>query len=158
MTDALRGLAAAALVFLLASPAPAAGGTDTAGDSSDDPAAQAYLEGEKAADAGNWALAVVLFGQAASLDPDDADAYNMLAYSQRRAGDLESAFVNYDKALALDPDHEGAREYLGEAYLAVGDVDAAREQLEALDDICRPGCEAYLELKEAIERWEEDNG
>ncbi len=158
MTTVLRGLAVAALAGSLAAQALAAGGSDTAGDSSGDPSNQAYLEGEKAADAGNWALAIVLFGQAASLDPGNADAYNMLAYSQRQTGDLESAFVNYDKALAIDPDHEGAREYLGEAYLLIGDVEAAREQLEALDEICLLGCEAYFELKEAIEAWEAENG
>ena len=113
----------------------------------------AYSKGIKAADAENWDLAVAHFTEAAQLEPDNADAFNMLAYSQRQVGDLDSAFSNYKLALILDPRHEEALEYLGEAYLLVDDLDSAVAQLEKLDEICSGNCEAFFELRDAVEEF-----
>ncbi len=131
---------AAALLFLAGSAgtALAAGSSSTTETStySSDATTEAFRDGQTAVEAGNWTLAITHFERAVELDPGDADAYNMLAYSQRKNGDLAGAFDNYGKALKVDPDHEQAREYLGEAYLQAGDIDGAMEQLEALDAIC----------------------
>ncbi|MDE0112283.1 MAG: tetratricopeptide repeat protein, partial [Albidovulum sp.] len=118
----------------------------------------AYSMGLEAADSENWKLAVVHFTEAVRLEPDNADAFNMLAYSQRQIGDLESAFSNYEMALAIDPRHEEALEYLGEAYLLVDDLDSAVVQLEKLDEICDGDCEAYFELRDAIEEFRAARG
>lgn len=124
---------------------------------SSDATTQAFRDGEAAVEAQNWQQAIIHFQQAADLDPGDADAFNMLAYSQRKNGDLDSAFTNYNKALVIDPDHEQAREYLGEAYLQAGDLDSALEQLETLDSICWMGCQAYDELEGAIAAYQAAN-
>ena len=50
-------------------------------------------------------------------NPNDADAANMLAYSQRMLGHLDQALQGYARALTLRPHFSAAREYLGEAYL-----------------------------------------
>ena len=60
---------------------------------------------------------------------NDPDILNMLAYTQRKTGELDRAIDNYKRALDLRPDFPQAREYLGEAYLQ-----AALAQLKWLDD------------------------
>ena len=133
--------------------AMAAGSAGPSEDATDPAQIQAFRDGQAAAGNEDWALAVRHFQEAVNLDPKDADALNMLAFSQRHTGDLESAFANYEKALAIDPNHKEAREYLGEAYLLIGDLEGAVGQLEALDDICWFSCEEYDELEEAIEAY-----
>jgi tetratricopeptide (TPR) repeat protein len=49
--------------------------------------------------------------------PGNAEAWNLLAYCQRKTGKLDEAFLNYRKALELKPEFPEAREYLGEAHL-----------------------------------------
>ena len=157
----IRHLAVAGIMMLALSGQVLAAGSSSTSDStstySSDATTQAFRDGQSAVDAGNWGLAIGYFETAVSLDPGSADAFNMLAYSQRQSGGLESAFVNYRQALTIDPDHKEAHEYLGEAYLQAGDLAAAQEQLEALDDICWLGCDALTELREAIETWQADN-
>ena len=83
-------------------------------------------------------------------DPGNADAYNYLAFSQRKLGHLGEALGNYMRALDLDPDHIGAREYLGELYVQLGEMDKADEQLTRLKLLCPLGCEARDDLARAI--------
>jgi len=153
---------AAALLIAIGSlgTALAAGSSSTTETNtySSDATTQAFRDGEAAVEALNWQQAIIHFQQAVDLDPGDADAFNMLAYSQRQSGDLTSAFANYEKALTIDPDHEQAREYLGDAYLQAGDLDGAMKQLETLDSICWLGCQAYDDLESAIAAYQADNG
>jgi tetratricopeptide (TPR) repeat protein len=81
---------------------------------------------------------------------NSADAFNLLAFSQRNLGQHEAAFANYFKALELDPNHKGAREYLGELYVNTGQIDKAREQLAILERICPAGCEELDDLRKAV--------
>src|SRR4028119_909481 len=83
-------------------------------------------------------------------DPGNADAYNYLAFSQRKVGLLDEAMSNYMRPLDLDPDHIGAREYLGELYLQLGQRDKAEEQLAILVRLCPLGCEPREDLAQAI--------
>ena len=83
-------------------------------------------------------------------DPGNADAYNYLAFSQRKVGLLDEAMGNYMRALDLEPDHIGAREYLGELYLQLGQRDKAEEQLAVLVRLCPLGCEPREDLAQAI--------
>lgn len=145
------GLTAAMLA--LSAPAWAAGTTTTAPEE-----VGAFADGKEAVEAANWSEAIAQFTLATEQSPDDADAWNMLAYSQRKAGDLEGAFANYQKALAIDPEHKDAHEYIGEAYLQVGDVAGAEKHLQKLDEICWLGCEQEDELAEAIASWKAANG
>jgi Flp pilus assembly protein TadD len=83
--------------------------------------------------------------------PQNADAWNLLAYSERKTDKLDDAMVHYMKALSIDPKHRDAHEYIGELYLRLGDLEGAKKHLKRLDDICTFGCEQFDELKEAIE-------
>ncbi|WP_201863643.1 tetratricopeptide repeat protein [Microvirga soli] len=94
--------------------------------------------------------ALPLLQRVLAQDPGNADAYNYLAFSQRKLGRFEEAFANYIRALDLDPDHMGAREYLGELYLQLGQREMAEEQLSRLMVLCPLGCEARDELARAI--------
>jgi len=152
MTE-LRILAAAAALALLAFAGPAS----AAGTSSSDDEESAFSAGQQAVEDEDWGAAIEHFTKATRDDPDDADAWNMLAYSQRKSGELTDAFANYDKALSLDPEHKDAHEYMGEAYLQSGDVLGAEEHLAALEAICPTGCEQRDELEEAIAAWKAAN-
>ncbi|WP_299377245.1 tetratricopeptide repeat protein [uncultured Kiloniella sp.] len=95
-----------------------------------------------------------LLQKAIKAEPDNADAYNMLGYSQRKMGNKDVALDYYTKALDLNPRHRGANEYLGQLYLELNNPDKAKERLAVLDKSCTFGCDEYTSLKEAIEAYE----
>jgi len=101
-----------------------------------------YQSGLEADKQGDYDKAIGLYGDVLKLDPDNADALNMLAYSQRKTGKIDEAFENYKKALQLRPDFPEAREYLGEAYIQAafremdtlkGEGQAGQDQLQLLE-------------------------
>ncbi|KKJ75327.1 hypothetical protein WH95_19070 [Kiloniella litopenaei] len=96
-----------------------------------------------------------LLQKAIKAEPDNADAYNMLGYSQRKMGNKDVALGYYTKALDLNPRHRGANEYLGQLYLELNEPAKAKERLEVLDKSCTFGCDEYTSLKEAIEAYEQ---
>jgi tetratricopeptide (TPR) repeat protein len=121
----------------------------------DNPASEA--EGDAEFRAAEWLVkerqfqeALPLLKRVVARDPGNADAYNYLAFSQRKIGLLDEAMSNYMRALDLDPEHIGAREYLGELYLQLGQRDKAEEQLAILVRLCPLGCEAREDLAQAI--------
>jgi tetratricopeptide (TPR) repeat protein len=91
------------------------------------------------------------FEQAVKLDPDYFEAWNMLGYSARQAGDLKASFAAYDRCLTIKPDYDEAHEYRGEAYLLSGDIDRAKAELAWLR---AEGSDEADELAEAIEKAE----
>ncbi|MDP3227629.1 MAG: tetratricopeptide repeat protein [Acidovorax sp.] len=108
-----------------------------------------FAVGKKAIDAKNWALAASSFSKVVAQNPKNADAYNLLGYSNRWLGKYDEAFAAYNKALALDPRHKGALEYSGVAYLKVGQKAQAEAQLAKLQAICAQ-CEETTDLAKAI--------
>lgn len=108
-----------------------------------------FAVGKKAIDAKNWALAASSFSKVVAQNPQNADAYNLLGYSNRWLGKYDEAFAAYNKALALDPRHKGALEYSGMAYLKVGQKPQAETQLARLQAICAQ-CEETTGLAKAI--------
>jgi Flp pilus assembly protein TadD len=106
--------------------------------------------GKLAVKAQDWRAAIDAFSRWVAKEPDNADAYNSLAYSYRKSGNLDLAFKNYREALRLDPKHRGAHEYIGEAYLMAGNIAKAEEHLKILDGLCLLGCSEYDDLKKAI--------
>jgi tetratricopeptide (TPR) repeat protein len=77
--------------------------------------------------------------------PENADAWNLLAYCQRKTGKLDEAFLNYRKALDLKPEFPEAREYLGEAHLQ-----AVLQQIEILRGYGEAGQEELDRLVAAL--------
>ena len=145
-----------ALLLLVPAIALAAGGGG-GGDAAKNQTPE-YTAGLQAIESKDFARAITLLEVAVQRTPDDADAWNQLAYATRKSGDPAKSIPLYQKALALDPRHTGAHEYIGEAYLALGDLAKAKEHLARLNRICLFSCEEYRDLKKAVQAYEKSNG
>jgi len=88
-------------------------------------------------------------------EPENADVYNLLAYTLRNLNELDLAMENYDKALSINPQHDKALEYQGELFLKLGRKDDADKNLIKIAEICPSGCEAHTVLQAAIERFKD---
>jgi tetratricopeptide (TPR) repeat protein len=138
-------------VMVLADGGGGGGGDPAATPKREDPD---YTAGVKAIEAKQYAKAIPLLESSVKRAPNDADAWNWLAYATRRNGDPAKAIPLYEKALALDPKHLGAHEYIGEAYLELNNLPKAKEHLAQLDRLCILSCEQYRDLKNAIQTYE----
>lgn len=101
-------------------------------------------------DTGMYDMAVDKIETMLKDDPENADLYNYLAYSQRKMGDFESAAQNYERALMINPEHAGALEYQGELFLQTGKPEMAQENLARLAQVCGTDCAEYKELSGKI--------
>ncbi len=117
-------------------------------------AAADYNAGKAAVENKQWKVAAQHFNRAATLDPESADAWNMLGYSSRWAGNYKDAFAAYDKALKIDPAHVGAHSYLGVAYVKTDELAKARAQLATVQKLCGSAdCDEYKLLNKAITEY-----
>ena len=136
-------------------------GTAHAAGSSDAPEAKDLAEMVQARDmtkGEHYNQAIPLLNKVIAQQPKNADALNLLAYSQRKTDDVQASLANYKKALAIDPSHKDAHEYIGELYLRMGDLANAEKHLKRLDNICFSGCEQFTELKAAITAYKQKKG
>ena len=151
----LRGSMALALLACgLSGAAGAAGGGGGEGATPAKPEDAQYTAALKAIKAKEYARAIPLLEGVTQREPQNADAYNWLAYATRKNGDPRASIPIYQKALAIDPKHKGAHEYIGEAYLMLGDLPKAKEHLKTLDSLCFITCEEYRDLKRAVQAYE----
>ena len=114
--------------------------------------ARALIAGER------YEEALATLEDVVARDDGNADAWNLIGYSHRKAGSYGPAMDAYAKALAIDPRHTEAIEYLGELHLALDDLAEAERQLARLGEICRSGCDEYDELEEAIASYRAAKG
>ena len=122
---------------------------DTPSVTAQDLTTDAMTEGRQAVQNKNWTLAVVSFKKAATENPKNADAHNLLGYSHRALGKFDDAFAAYDKALAIDPKHKGALEYSGMGYLKTNQQAKAEAQLAKLKTVCA-NCTETASLAKAV--------
>ena len=113
-----------------------------------------YMNGKDQAYNGNYEAAIVYLKKSIEKDSNNADAFNMLGYSNRKLGRNQEAFKYYKNALKLDPRHRGTHEYIGRLYLNLNQLEQAKMHLDKLDSICFLGCDEYSTLKKAIEDYE----
>lgn len=110
-----------------------------------------YQRGGELIEAGRFVEARTALENAVRQDPQNPDALNLLAYSQRKSGQLDEAIETYKQALALRGRFPQAREYLGEAYL-----EASLRELATLrtygQTANRETAELLAVLKEALGR------
>ena len=132
------------LVLLACNGALAAGNPKRA-DADAGPPAE-YAKGLAQVEAGDFEAVVTSFEQALRKSPRDADIVNMLAYSQRKSGQIDRAIHTYQKALKLRPRFPQAREYLAEAYLQ-----AALRELETLEGYGEDASKERDQLIRALE-------
>jgi len=146
-------LAAGAFVFVLPVAVALAAGsssTPTTGSASAD---GEYKMAQASIAQADYYAAMTHLENVLAATPDNADALNLMGFSERKMGKLEESLEYYNKALSLNPNHLGANEYLGELYLEMKDVKKAQERLEVLKNACGGTCEEYTELKEKIEQF-----
>ncbi|MGB0552139.1 MAG: tetratricopeptide repeat protein [Alphaproteobacteria bacterium] len=141
-------------MFLFTGSAHAAGSSDApaATDLAEMLAARDHIKAERYKDA------IPQLQRVVAQQPQNADAWNLLAYSQRKMDDLTASLENYKKALSIDPSHKDAYEYLGELYLRMGNLAKAEKQLKRLDSLCSFGCDQIDELKAAIAAYKKKKG
>lgn len=132
---------------------PVASAADTETNPAKNAASSDYIAGQQAVAAKQWKAAVDAFTRVTLQDPKNADAWNMLGYANRWAGDYKAAFAAYERALALDPHHRGAHSYRGVAYVRTNELVRARAELATLDGLCGRECEEYKLLAKAIAEY-----
>ena len=135
------------LMFAGADPVLAAGTEDTATDTKT--GAAAYATAKSAVDVKDYATAKPILVQLTVDEPGNADAWNLLGYSNRKMGNMDAAAVAYKTALKINPGHLGALEYQGEMYVELGKLDLAKANLEALKGLCGD-CEEFEDLEKAL--------
>lgn len=109
--------------------------------------ASSYAEAQAAAREGRCEEALRLVHHALSLDPTDAEAFNLRGYCLRKTGDLAGAFRAYETALKLRPDFPEARAYLAEAH-----IDAAVALAAGLAEDGPEGAAVLGEVAQALRR------
>jgi tetratricopeptide (TPR) repeat protein len=145
------GAALTAVLFLAAASGAWAMDTGTVSSGPSTPKADDYAAGVKAANSGDYSDALSHLDKVVASDPKNADAWNMIGFSDRKLGKLPDSLNAYEKALAINPGHLGANEYLGELYLQMGDMPKAEAQLARLDQLCSGTCTEYKTLKGMID-------
>ena len=112
-----------------------------------------FAAGKRAIVAGDWNGAIKALSSAGLRDARNADIQNYLGYAYRSLRQLDPAMRHYQQALMLNPRHRSAHEHLGEAYLVQRDLTKAEEHLAALKRICLIPCDEYVDLKQAIAKY-----
>ena len=143
----LAGAAALALTLAATPGLSFDTGTD---DSKTTPAAPTLAEARADITAKDWKHAIDKLSLIVEADPSSADAYNLLGYAFRNAGNSTRAMQAYTRALKLNPNHTGALEYQGVLFVKLGDLDKANANLAKIKGICGTTCEEYEDLAEAI--------
>jgi tetratricopeptide (TPR) repeat protein len=85
----------------------------------DDPAYTYLDEGERYADAGNWAAALKAYMQAVAISPRNPEAHIYVGDAYLRLGKYKEAFASYDEAIRVAPSNADAHYSLGMAYVTM---------------------------------------
>ena len=134
------------LLSMALDPAMAAGSSD---DSSETDSAPAYAEAKAKIEAGDYAAALPLLDKITADEPQNADAWNLRGFANRKLGNMDVAATSYTAALKINPGHLGALEYQGELFLKIGQPEKARANLAKLKALCGD-CDEAGDLAEAL--------
>lgn len=134
------------LLSVALDPAQAAGTEDTAVEAE---LAPAYAEAKARVAAEEYAGALPLLDALTRDEPQNADAWNLHGFANRKLGNRDVAAASYDMALKINPAHIGALEYQGEMFVETGNMEAAITNLAKLKGICGE-CEEATDLAKAI--------
>jgi len=151
---AVTGIAAAFAVIFVAvtlhasgsSPEPRSTPTPAAETTGDKDQNDLFAKGAEYAKNEQFNEARKIFEELAVQQPKNPDVLNMLAYTQRKTGDIDEALSNYKQALKIRPKFPQAHEYMGEAYLQ-----AALREAETLQGYGAAGSEELTKLANALQ-------
>jgi len=90
------------------------------------------------------------FEAATKADPNLAQAWNGLGYTNRKLGDYKTALTAYDKAIELRAGYPEATEYRGEAYLSLNRLEEAKQ---AYLDLFAENRELAGKLLDSMKAW-----
>lgn len=107
-----------------------------------------FEAGRQLAYQGLYGEAIVVLRSAP--DQSDKRVLNMLGFSHRKMGMLETGIDYYKRSISADADYALVREYYGEALLEKGDLSGAGKQLAEIERICGRDCEEYAMLHRRI--------
>ena len=80
----------------------------------------------------------------------NADAWNLLGFAHRKAGEIDAENAAYIRALSYDRYHLGALEYQGELFITMGKIDDAEVNLRLINELCPVGCKEQRDLEASI--------
>lgn len=118
-------------------------------DDSSEASSPLFGAAEDAIEKQDYAAAIPLLQQVTAEEPMNADAWNLLGYSNRKLGNYELAAAAYATALRINPGHLGALEYQGEMFVELGQIDNAKANLTTLESLCGQ-CEEMTDLQAVI--------
>ncbi|HEY6715241.1 MAG TPA: tetratricopeptide repeat protein [Reyranella sp.] len=133
----------------------AGGGSDPSPSQSAKPVDPNFARAKVMIEARDYQGSLPLLQQVVAKDARNADAYNLMGYATRKAGNPNGSLQYYQQALAIDPRHIGAHEYIGEAYLMLDRPADAEQHLARLDSLCVFGCSEYRMLKAAVANYKQ---
>ena len=84
---------------------------------------------------------------------DRAERYNLLGFTARKSGNLETAAEYYEKALYINSRHVGALHYQAELFIVLGEIEKAKQNLVKIKKICWIwSCPTGIKLEVAIQK------
>ena len=137
-----------------------ASGSGSAGSSgqpvikTESPAVTVYNRGVDLLKQKQFNAAQQAFAKAVTLDPNFAEAYNNLAFTLRKNGQLAESLRHYNRALQLKPNLAEAYMYRGVLYSQMGRKQDAMNDLATLKRLRSP---LAKELAEYMETGKEDD-
>ena len=103
-----------------------AGSSDNDDSSSTEMVDVDYLNGKEEAYNGNYRAAIVYLKKSIENNPESADSFNLLGYSNRKLGNNDEAFTYYNKALEIVKSEGKASTSFLQRKLQIGYNRAAR--------------------------------
>ncbi len=113
-------------------------------------AEEVYVQGVEARQEQRFEDAIAAFEKAAELQPDNADVFVQLGFSQLGAGLLESAQASFTRALDLAPDYQDARYGLALIAFRQGNLDEAARLISTVTE-AQPDNQEALDLASSID-------
>jgi predicted Zn-dependent protease len=140
-----------AILALATLPATAAGAASWGAAGGGISADRDYVAAVERLRAEDYPTAITLLEKLAERLPGNAEVFNYLGYTYRKAGRDAAALAAYQRALFLAPGDRRVRAELGALYLERGEVAAAEAQLAEIDNLCFFSCREYRELRAQID-------
>ncbi len=101
----------------------------------------------------NFDKAYLVLSKLSIVGKDEADRQNLLGFTARKNGRLETAKEHYKNALTLNPKHRGALEYQGELFLMLGKIEEAKLNLVRLKEQYWLSYIELTKLQKAIDKY-----
>jgi tetratricopeptide (TPR) repeat protein len=117
-------------------------------------AQEEYDQATRLMDKQDYADAIRHLLRVNSVSQGNAEILNDLGYAMRMTGDYDTSLEYLQRAISRKPDLKIAYANLGLLYLSMHKPDDARQQLDALKQLCPNGCEEQDNLNQSIAAYD----